>query len=282
MRFFHIVNTSICLITFPGLIQACSLLRRARYDGFGRPAIGPPNGPARCNEAYGAPKHDDCFYATEWITGVHIAADGDVDAVQRVADTFLNTIVEFRSPVADRQDRQPQRPAVRTPKYWRYGECVVSVTVLEGARCQPSDDAAWRDISESSNWIQETCVGALGLGGKRLIGEHNNLAVEVFTPNSPHGEAVEVDLGHEIAAFLDRAIGPAQPNYIDDSEDEDEDDEDTFRFGGESAGWTLSYKSCSAGTKFVLRKLGNLPVLLGVDALSAISSAIGTCSSTKR
>ncbi len=59
------------------------------------------------------------------------------------------------------------------------GECVVSVTVLEGGRHQPSDDAAWRDIGLSSNEIQNTCLynaqQGIYRGGAQLIGKDSDL-----------------------------------------------------------------------------------------------------------
>lgn len=109
-------------------------------------------------------------------------------------------------------------------------------------------------------------------------GEHNDIAVRVFAADSQYGETVEVNLGHEIPTFPEVVQGPIQPEYIDDSDDDDDGDEDILCFGGEAAGWSLDPRSCCSDTKFVLRKIQNLPVLLGLEALLAVSSAIGTCS----
>ncbi len=123
MRFLGVVFIPISLITFLGLSRAkASLIPRARFNGEGRPAVGPPNGPVLCDDIYGNPEPDHCHYATEWIEGVANEEDPTReqeawDAVHRV----LNTIVEFLNPAAERRDRQPRRPAVRTPRYWRYG-----------------------------------------------------------------------------------------------------------------------------------------------------------------
>ncbi|KAI9763393.1 MAG: hypothetical protein M1835_007822 [Candelina submexicana] len=271
------VVLKVLLITFLASgYGAGSLVRRARSDGQGRPPVGPPTPAPQCDLRYGTPTRNDCDYAVDWINGMPAGDEDNMEIDQNAWDAYHRVyyaIVEFLNPQAERENRQ--RPAIRTPKFWRSGNCVVSVTVLQGLGNRQSDEAAWHDISTSSYEILEDCVDQHQRGGLQILGEHNNLAVEVYTADSEHGEEIAADLGHEIPAYSDEPTEPARPDYISDTEDE-EADQDTVCFAGESAGWCLNASKCCSGHKFVLRKLVNAYQLLGMTASSAIS--IGTCS----
>ncbi len=87
-----------------------------------------------------------------------------------------------------------------------------------------------------------------------------------------------VTLGHDIPSFTDEPTAPVRPDYIDDT-NEDEDDEDTVCItNSESVGWCLDASKCCSGYRFVLQKLQNVYQLLGIDAISAATASIGTCS----
>ncbi len=123
MRFPNGVLLQAYLITFLALDQAFgSLIRRSRFDGPGRPPVGPPDGAPQCNLKYGTPTRNDCDFATDWISGVPEYNEQSMELDQAAWDAYHHvyyTIVEFLNPQAERQNRQ--RPAIRTPKLWRSG-----------------------------------------------------------------------------------------------------------------------------------------------------------------
>ncbi|KAI9722694.1 MAG: hypothetical protein M1812_001625 [Candelaria pacifica] len=278
MWFWDPILLQVLFITFLTLEQtAGSLVRRARSDGPGRPQVGPPNGAPQCDLKYGTPTQNDCDFAVDWISGIAAGNEENMELDEIAWDAYhrvYHAIVEFLNPQAERENRQ--RPAIRTPLFWRSGNCVISVTVLQGLGHGQLDVAAWSDIVSSGGEIGETCIDVPnnGRGGMQVIGEHNNLMVEVYEADSEHGDEQTVTYG-EVYNHRDEPTEPTQPQYIDDS-DEDMDEEDTVCFAGESAGWCVNASKCCSGYKFALQKLENVYQLLGIDAVSATS--IGTCS----